>query len=283
MPATVQSPDLTTGLDYSIRAMDPRSVLESPALTHWLNIFQRCYNPKHPHYRWYGARGIGIAERWMNPLNFIADVGEKPPGLSLDRIDNEGHYAPGNCRWATQEEQNENTRRTKLVTYRGKTQSIKHWAKEYNISPPRLSERLRRGWTMERALSTPCPRGFERGREMHIAEAKRQWSMKGRAYLRNSRNKAKGIAPGPANCVKACAQPLAKDSMPDAASRRRNAKVDDQAKLKISILAAQGKSCRAIAAEVGVSKSSVSLFLAEIRSTSKNEPAPSFLQSLSRP
>jgi hypothetical protein len=165
-----------------------RKKLESGLLDTWLGIIQRCYCPKNHAYKWYGARGIQVCERWLNPLAFLSDMGKRPPGTSLDRIDNDGHYSPSNCRWATKEEQNDNTRRTKLVTYNGKTQSIKYWAKEYDISPQRLSERLRRGWTTERALSTPCPRGYEQGRAMHMAESKKQWDLKGQIYIHNSRN-----------------------------------------------------------------------------------------------
>lgn len=261
---------LAAAQDYSIRPMDSRAVLESPALAHWLNIFQRCYNPKHPHYKWYGGRGIGINERWMNPLNFIVDVGEKPPGLSLDRIDNNGDYGPGNCRWATQEQQNDNTRRVKLVTYNGKTQSIKYWAKEYNINPARLSERLRRGWSMAKALSTPCPRGYEKGRAMHMEESQKHWKLKGRIYLRNSRDPQNRINAKDALTAAFVTNPIPViESAPGFSlkivrNRRKNVRLSESIKRDIIALAAQGKTCRAIASAVGVSKSSVSLFLSRL-------------------
>jgi hypothetical protein len=70
----------------------------------------RCSNEKHPQYEDYGARGISVCERWMDFPNFLADMGEPQPGLSIDRINNDGNYEPGNCRWATQSEQNANRR-----------------------------------------------------------------------------------------------------------------------------------------------------------------------------
>jgi hypothetical protein len=76
----------------------------------WKEMMGRCYNPKHPRYADYGGRGIRVCERWHDFTNFLADMGEPPPGLTLDRIDNNKGYEPGNCRWATVQEQNTNQR-----------------------------------------------------------------------------------------------------------------------------------------------------------------------------
>jgi len=75
-------------------------------------MIQRCTNPNHKGFRWYGDRGIAICKRWLNSFeNFLADMGEPPEGKTLDRIDNNGNYEPGNCRWATKAEQSVTQRR----------------------------------------------------------------------------------------------------------------------------------------------------------------------------
>ena len=79
----------------------------------WNGMHNRCYKPNTISYKYYGARGITICERWMVFENFLVDMGERPVGLSIDRIDNNGNYEPSNCRWATSKDQSLNTRRNK--------------------------------------------------------------------------------------------------------------------------------------------------------------------------
>lgn len=83
----------------------------------WSSMIQRCTNPNAKNYKWYGARGISVCERWLNSFEaFAADMGERPDGLSIDRIDNDGNYEPGNVKWSTQSEQVRNSRSRKRRT-----------------------------------------------------------------------------------------------------------------------------------------------------------------------
>ncbi len=113
----------------------------------------RCYNPKsHLFDRW-GGRGIKVCDRWLDSFaNFVADMGSKPTSKhSLDRIDNDGDYTPENCRWATPREQARN--RSSSVLHDGKT--LAQWSEETGIHYQTLSNRLLRGWTLQRAVTEP--------------------------------------------------------------------------------------------------------------------------------
>lgn len=101
----------------------------------WEHIKARCYDKKNRNYHNYGARGIGVCESWANSfLNFLSDMGCKPSQKhEIERINNNGDYEPGNCRWATRTDQMNNTRRCRFVTWNGKTQTVMQWAKECKV------------------------------------------------------------------------------------------------------------------------------------------------------
>ena len=117
---------------------------------------QRCLNPKAPEYENYGSRGIAVRPCWQESfVNFLADMGERPPQTTLERIDNDGPYSPDNCRWATIKEQCNNTRQNRILEYDGKRLTLTAWAELLNIKPNTLRSRLRTGWTVEATLTTP--------------------------------------------------------------------------------------------------------------------------------
>jgi len=112
----------------------------SPTYRTWCSMRKRCEDKTDDHYKWYGARGITVCERWSSFENFLSDMGVRPRGMSLDRIDNDGPYSPENCRWATQKEQMQNTR--KSVTFEGKT--IQEWSEQLGIKYHTLTYRMRK-------------------------------------------------------------------------------------------------------------------------------------------
>lgn len=122
--------------------------------TVWLGLKQRCYNEKEISYPNYGARGIKVCDRWLNSFeNFLGDMGLCPEGFSIERMDYNGDYCPENCKWATRSEQANNTRANRVISYNGEKKNLGQWAKEYGIDSLVLFKRLKRGWSIERALT----------------------------------------------------------------------------------------------------------------------------------
>ena len=120
----------------------------------WRNMLSRCYNLNKDTYQHYGGRGITVCERWHKFENFLADMGERPLRMSIERIDNDGNYCPENCRYATQKEQCNNQRSNRFLTFNGKTQTISQWSEETGIKAGTLERRLNRyGWSIERVLN----------------------------------------------------------------------------------------------------------------------------------
>jgi hypothetical protein len=122
----------------------------------WRSMRKRCYLPKAKGYERYGGRGITVCERWRNSFEaFLADMGEAPANASLDRFpDQNGNYEPGNCRWATAVQQQRNMGSNRLLEFGGRTQCLAAWAEELGFKREIIRERLRRGWSVERALTT---------------------------------------------------------------------------------------------------------------------------------
>jgi hypothetical protein len=120
----------------------------------WLGMVRRTTKPQADNYPRYGGRGITVCERWRKFENFYADMGEPPEGSSIERVDNDGPYAPENCRWATDAEQRRNQRRNVKITWCGRTLIAKDWAASLGLHHNVLYRRIAAGWDPERALTT---------------------------------------------------------------------------------------------------------------------------------
>jgi len=113
----------------------------------WQHMKKRCLNPQSPDYKNYGGRGIRVCNRWVhNFKDFFSDMGRCPPGLTLERIDNNGDYEPSNCRWATRKEQGLNTRNNRRIEFNGQIKTVSEWAEIIGIPDSTLRTRLRNGW-----------------------------------------------------------------------------------------------------------------------------------------
>lgn len=127
----------------------------SPEWVCWMNMVQRCTNPNNPAYDRYGGTGIEVCERWMKFENFLADMGKRPNGMSIDRRDNNKGYELSNCRWATDTTQARNRKVTVELELNGRKQSLMEWADELGMKASVIHTRLWRGWSVEKALTTP--------------------------------------------------------------------------------------------------------------------------------
>lgn len=122
----------------------------------WQSMIQRCFDSHNPAYSRYGGRGIEVHKQWNKFENFLKDMGEPPTkNHSIDRIDNNGNYCKSNCRWATRKEQGRNKKNNRLITFIGRTQCLSAWAEQYDILRITLTMRLKRGWSIGKALITP--------------------------------------------------------------------------------------------------------------------------------
>lgn len=127
----------------------------TPEYAIWNMMIQRCTNPNVKGFRHYGGRGIEVCERWLSFANFYDDMGQRPPKMTIDRIDNDGNYEPGNCRWATRAEQARNMRRNINVTYQGQKMCLMDAAGLANVDARLAFARHKRGWPDETLFIAP--------------------------------------------------------------------------------------------------------------------------------
>jgi hypothetical protein len=136
----------------SCKTKHTHGMSRTPIYKIWDGVKGRCTNSNNKRYKDYGGRGISICDRWLIFENFYADMGERPEGLSIDRIDVNGNYEPNNCRWATDRVQYDNTQ---FSTKLGIDCSLRELAKKHNIPYSTIQSRIFRGWSVEDALNTP--------------------------------------------------------------------------------------------------------------------------------
>ncbi len=157
----VPSRRLRNGLSRSCGCLFYHRLSNSLTYQSWAAMKRRCLRPDCDHYHDYGGRGITICERWLGKdgfTTFLSDMGERTSrNHSIDRIDNDGNYEPGNCRWATAKEQRQNQRTGrmgKFIEFNGTRQCIKAWANAVGLEEATLYKRISRGWPLEEALNS---------------------------------------------------------------------------------------------------------------------------------
>lgn len=124
----------------------------------WIGMIARCHKPyQGKAYEFYSGKGITVCDRWRRSFaDFFSDMGDRPsPEHSIDRINTKGNYEPGNCRWATKLQQARNTRTNHFVTFNGETLCLAEWFERTGIPAPVIRKRIKRGWSVEDALTTP--------------------------------------------------------------------------------------------------------------------------------
>ena len=128
-------------------------------ISYW-SMMARCYQPTNERYSKYGGIGIEVCQRWRDSFeNFLADMGERPDGTSIDRINGLLGYTPENCRWASPSEQQRNLKNNVVLKHNGESMCVSEWAKKVGLNPSVLSYRIKHGWPIEKALYTQAKLG----------------------------------------------------------------------------------------------------------------------------
>ena len=128
----------------------------TPEYQTWAGMTQRCLNPNNPQFHNYGGRGIKVCERWLDFQAFYNDMGVRPSASSeIDRIDNNGDYCPENCKWVDHKTNSNNRRTNVVLELNGVKKNVTEWADHLGLTQSAVYARLKRGWSVERTLTTP--------------------------------------------------------------------------------------------------------------------------------
>lgn len=160
------------GHQVRLRHGDNARGSRTPEYSAWQKMLGRCHNPRDHRFKWYGARGIAVHASWRGEggyERFLEHVGRRPSSKhSIDRIENDKGYEPGNVRWATKIEQMRNKRDNRMVTIEGQTRCLKEWSGIFGLDYRMVHQRVRTGWDPERALRTE-PRAREATKQLPAA------------------------------------------------------------------------------------------------------------------
>lgn len=149
----------------------------------WCGIKTRCYNKNSAFYAEYGGRGISMCQRWLDSFQaFHDDMGERPAGMTIERLNNDLGYEPGNCVWADRKTQSRNRRGRHLLTIAGETRSMSEWAESSGISVSTIWARIKYGWSDEAAVRTPIGGAGFGPKKKHATAAARDVDMRYREY-----------------------------------------------------------------------------------------------------
>ena len=133
-----------------------RKDCHKPTYTSWHNMKSRCDHKTSGNYSRYGAVGVTYSSDWSNYDQFLEDMGERPEGMTLDRIDSSKGYSKDNCRWATPAQQQANRKNCMHLTYNGVTQTAAEWSRSIGLTKAAVWQRIvKYGWTVEQALTLP--------------------------------------------------------------------------------------------------------------------------------
>ena len=154
--------------DWSIDKFTTHGLCRHPLYAIWSGMKTRCYNDCRPQFKRYGGRGIRVCDEWLSDFESFYKWSIQngwEPGLSIDRIDNDGNYCPENCRWADGFTQANNSSHNHVIEYCGEKMTCTQWAHRIGIKPSTLNARLRSGWSVEKALTTPLMKNQYKVRE----------------------------------------------------------------------------------------------------------------------
>lgn len=149
-------------IERSLKSRGVTGVSKRPEYRIYRQMIDRCYLSTAPNFKWYGGRGISVCDRWRFGTKdqtgfecFFADMGERPDGLTLDREDFDGGYCPENCRWVDWQTQANNKASNYSITVKGETRTLSEWAKICGAFPSTIKDRIKRGWPVDVAVTTP--------------------------------------------------------------------------------------------------------------------------------